>query len=43
MNPRDNPIFKTVSIRASRLVWHRLERIVLFGSKARGDARMDSD
>jgi uncharacterized protein len=39
----DDPILKRFRAALDRLYGDRLERVVLFGSRARGDARDDSD
>ena len=41
--PIDNPILKRFRAELDQLYGTRVERIVLFGSRARGDAREDSD
>jgi len=41
--PGDDPILKRFREDLGRVYGGRLERIVLFGSRARGDARDDSD
>jgi predicted nucleotidyltransferase len=38
-----NPILKRVRAALDDLYGERIERVVLFGSRARGDAREDSD
>ena len=42
-SPVDDPILKRFRDALSELYGDRLERVVLFGSRARGDAREDSD
>jgi predicted nucleotidyltransferase len=41
--PADDPILKRFRAALDELYGKRLERVVLFGSRARGDAREDSD
>jgi uncharacterized protein len=41
--PVDDPILKHFRAALTDLYGERLERVVLFGSRARGDAREDSD
>ena len=41
--PADDPILKRFRAALDRIYGERLERVVLFGSRARGDARDDSD
>ena len=41
--PVDDPILKRFRAALAELYGDRLERVVLFGSRARGDAREDSD
>src|SRR5713226_8528570 len=43
MQPADDPILKRFRAALDALYGERLERVVLFGSRARGDAREDSD
>lgn len=43
MQPRDDPILRRFRVSLDRLYGDRTERVVLFGSRARGDAREDSD
>lgn len=43
MNPKDDPILKRFRAALNELYGDRLSRVVLFGSRARGDARRDSD
>jgi predicted nucleotidyltransferase len=43
MRPADNPILKRFRATLEEIYGGRLERIVLYGSRARGDARPDSD
>jgi predicted nucleotidyltransferase len=42
-SPVDDPILKRFRAALAELYGDRLERVVLFGSRARGDARADSD
>jgi predicted nucleotidyltransferase len=42
-NAIDDPILKRFRAALSELYGERLDRVVLFGSRARGDARDDSD
>jgi len=39
----DDPILKRFRVALAETYGDRLERVVLFGSRARGDARKDSD
>jgi predicted nucleotidyltransferase len=41
--PADDPILKRFRAALDEIYGDRLERVVLFGSRARGDARADSD
>jgi predicted nucleotidyltransferase len=41
--PADDPILKRFRATLDELYGQRLERVVLYGSRARGDAREDSD
>ncbi len=41
--PADDPILKRFRAALDELYGERLERLVLFGSRARGEARDDSD
>ena len=41
--PQNNPILKRFCVALTETYGDRLERVVLFGSRARGDAREDSD
>ena len=41
--PRDDPILKRFRAALDAMYGGRIERVVLFGSRARGDARADSD
>jgi uncharacterized protein len=41
--PADDPILKRFRAALDTLYGDRIERVVLFGSRARGDARQDSD
>lgn len=43
VRPADDPILKRFRAALDELYGERLERVVLFGSRARGDARKDSD
>jgi predicted nucleotidyltransferase len=43
MLPADDPILKRFRAALDELYGERAERVVLFGSRARGDARKDSD
>ena len=42
-SPVDDPILKRLRAALAELYGERLERVVLFGSRARGDAGEDSD
>ncbi|MBV9247936.1 MAG: nucleotidyltransferase domain-containing protein [Acetobacteraceae bacterium] len=42
-NPKDAPVLKRFRHAVFETYGDRLERVVLFGSRARGDAREDSD
>ena len=42
-SPADDPILKGFRTALDTLYGDRIERVVLFGSRARGDARVDSD
>ena len=42
-SPVDDPILRRFRDALAELYGDRLERVVLFGSRARGDAREDSD
>lgn len=42
-DPRQDPVLRRFRDAVAALYGARLERIVLFGSRARGDARADSD
>lgn|ERR1700722_17100477 len=42
-SPKDDPILKRFRAELDKLYGDRIERVVLFGSRARGDARPDSD
>src|SRR5690349_3714571 len=42
-SPVDEPILRRLKVELERLYADRLERVLLFGSRARGDARPDSD
>jgi len=41
--PQDDPVFKRFQTALSAIYGDRLVRVVLFGSRARGDAKPDSD
>lgn len=41
--PRDDPVLKRFRTALDETYGERIERVVLFGSRARGDAREDSD
>jgi len=43
MRPADEPILKRFRAALNEMYGARLERVVLFGSRARGDGREDSD
>jgi len=43
MKPQDDPVLKRFRAELAKLYGDRIERIVLFGSRARGDARPESD
>ena len=43
MNPSPDPILRRLRISLEKTYGKRVERVVLFGSRARGDARPDSD
>jgi uncharacterized protein len=43
IEPADDPVLKRFRSRVAEIYGQRLERIVLYGSRARGDAREDSD
>jgi predicted nucleotidyltransferase len=43
MPPADDPILKRFRAALDEMYGERIERVVLFGSRARGDAREDSD
>ena len=43
MQPSDDPILKRFRAALDEMYGERLERVVLFGSRARGDAGEDSD
>jgi predicted nucleotidyltransferase len=42
-SPADDPILKRFRAALHEIYGDRIERVVLFGSRARGDAREDSD
>jgi uncharacterized protein len=41
--PQDDPVLKRFRAAVTEIYGDRVERVVLFGSRARGDARADSD
>jgi predicted nucleotidyltransferase len=41
--PTEDPVLQRFHAAVKTLYGHRLKRVVLFGSRARGDARADSD
>ena len=41
--PQDDPVLKRFRATLDEIFGDRLERVVLYGSRARGDARPDSD
>jgi predicted nucleotidyltransferase len=41
--PQDNPVLKRFRATLDEIYGPRLERVMLYGSRARGDAREDSD
>ncbi len=41
--PQDDPVLKRLRAAVTNVYGDRVERIVLFGSRARGDAHADSD
>jgi predicted nucleotidyltransferase len=41
--PRDNPVLTRFRATLDEIYGPRLERVMLYGSRARGDAREDSD
>ena len=43
MLPSDNPILRRYRVALDEMYGTRLERVVLFGSRVRGDAHEDSD
>jgi uncharacterized protein len=43
MRPIDDPVLKRFCAILDEIYGQRLERVVLYGSRARGDARPDSD
>ena len=42
-SPSSDPVLKRFRAQLARLYGDRIERVVVFGSRARGDARPDSD
>lgn len=43
MRPQDDPVLKRFRAEIDKLYGDNVDRVVLFGSRARGDARADSD
>jgi uncharacterized protein len=43
MRPADDPLLKRFRATLAEIYGERLERVILYGSRARGDAREDSD
>ena len=43
MRPADDPLLQRFRAALDEIYGQRLERVVLYGSRARGDAREDSD
>jgi uncharacterized protein len=43
VRPCDDPVLKHLRAALDEMYGERIERVVLFGSRARGDARDDSD
>ncbi|HEY4174026.1 MAG TPA: nucleotidyltransferase domain-containing protein [Rhodopila sp.] len=41
--PADDPVLRRYRAALDKIYGDRLDRVVLFGSRARGDAQMDSD
>lgn len=41
--PQDEPVLKRFRAAVTRIYGDRVKRVVLFGSRARGDAKPDSD
>ena len=41
--PQNDPVLRRFRARLAEIYGRRLERVVLYGSRARGDARPDSD
>ena len=41
--PQDNPVLTRFRATLTEIYGDRVERVVLFGSRARGDAQEDSD
>lgn len=42
-NPTDDPVARRFKAALAAMYGERLDRVVMFGSRARGDAREDSD
>jgi len=42
-NPQDDPVLKRFRAAVTEIYGDRVERVVLYGSRARGDAHLDSD
>jgi predicted nucleotidyltransferase len=42
-NPQDNPVLKRFRVAVTEIYGDRIERVVLYGSRARGDDKPDSD
>ncbi|MBV8452617.1 MAG: nucleotidyltransferase domain-containing protein, partial [Deltaproteobacteria bacterium] len=42
-NPQDDPVLKCFRAAVTEIYGDRVERVVLYGSRARGDAHQDSD
>ncbi|HJU19594.1 MAG TPA: nucleotidyltransferase domain-containing protein [Stellaceae bacterium] len=43
LRPDDDPVLQRFRAALDRIYGNRIERVVLFGSRARGEARADSD
>ena len=43
MQPPDDPVLKRYRAVLDDMYGTQIERVILFGSRARGDARLDSD